>query len=74
MYEMGAFQVALVVKNPPANAGDARVVRSIPGSGRPLEEPMAPAPVFLPGESQGQRGLAGNGPQDHRESGVTEVT
>ena len=27
-------QVALVVKNPPANAGDVREVGSIPGSGR----------------------------------------
>ena len=27
-------QVALVVKNPPANAGDARDEGSIPGSGR----------------------------------------
>ena len=27
-------QVALVVKNPPANAGDARDVGLIPGSGR----------------------------------------
>ena len=40
----------------------------------PLEEGRATTQVFLPGESQGQRGLAGNGPQDHRESGVTEVT
>ena len=29
-----AFQVALVVKNPPANAGDARDSGSIPRSGR----------------------------------------
>ena len=29
-----AFQVALVVKNPPAKAGDARDVGSIPGLGR----------------------------------------
>ena len=29
-------QVVLVVKNPPANAGDARDVGSIPGSGRSL--------------------------------------
>ena len=29
-----ASQVALVVKNLPANAGDARVTGSIPGSGR----------------------------------------
>ena len=34
-----ASQVALVVKNPPANAGQARNVDSIPGSGRfPGEE------------------------------------
>ena len=30
----GASQVALVVKNPPANAGDTRDAASIPGSGR----------------------------------------
>ena len=29
-----ASQVALMVKNPPANAGDTRDVGSIPGSGR----------------------------------------
>ena len=33
-YALGASQVALVVKNLPANAGDARDVGSIPGSGR----------------------------------------
>ena len=32
---------ALVVKNPPANAGDIRDVGSIPGLGRSLEEGMA---------------------------------
>ena len=30
----GASQVALVVKNPPANAGDVREAGLIPGSGR----------------------------------------
>ena len=30
----GASQVALVVKNPPANAGDVRDMASIPGSGK----------------------------------------
>ena len=30
----GASQVALVVKNPPANAGDSREAGSIPGLGR----------------------------------------
>ena len=36
-----ASQVALVVKNPPANAGDIRYTSSIPGSGDPLEKAMA---------------------------------
>ena len=31
----------LVVKNPPANAGDVRDMGSIPGSGRSPEEGMA---------------------------------
>ena len=30
----GASQVALVIKNPPANVGDVRDSGSIPGSGR----------------------------------------
>ena len=36
-----ASQGALVVNNPPANAGDARDTGSIPGSGRFLEKEMA---------------------------------
>ena len=48
-----AFQVALVVKNSPANAGDIRDVGSIPESGRCPGGGRAwqPTPVFLPGES-----------------------
>ena len=34
LHSRGASQVALVVKNPHANAGDLRNVGSIPGSGR----------------------------------------
>ena len=30
--------------------------------------------MFLPGESHGQRSLAGHGPWGHRESDTTEVT
>ena len=37
----GAYQVALLVKNPSASARDARDMGSIPGSGRSLEEGMA---------------------------------
>ena len=36
-----ASQVALLVKNPPASAGDVRGVGSIPGSGRSTEQGMA---------------------------------
>ena len=37
---VGAFQVALVIKNPPANAGDSRDEGSIPVLGRSPEEEM----------------------------------
>ena len=35
---IGAFQVVLVVKNPPANTGDIRDAGLIPGSGRSFGE------------------------------------
>ena len=37
-----------------------------------LEEEMEPTPVFLHGESHGQRSLAGYSPQSHKELGTTE--
>ena len=40
----------------------------------PLEEGMATAPVFLPGEYHGQRSLVGYDPQGHKESDRTEAT
>ena len=33
---------------------------------------MAPTPVVLPGESHGQRSLAGHSPRGHKESDATE--
>ena len=33
---------------------------------------MQPVPVFLPGESHGQRSLAGYGPWGHKELDATE--
>ena len=52
-----------MVKNPPVNAGDIRDSGSIPGSGRsPGGGHGNPLPVFLPGESRGQRSLAGYNP------------
>ena len=38
------------------------------------QEKSTTTPVFLPGESHGQRSLAGHGPWDCRESDTTEVT
>ena len=53
-------QEELVVKNPFANAGDMRC-RFSPWAGKiPWRRAWQPTPVFLPGESQGQRGLAGS--------------
>ena len=56
-----ASQVAPVVKNPSANAGDARDRGLIPGSvGKiPWGGKLQPTPAFLPGESHGQRSLSG---------------
>ena len=57
-----------MVKNPPANAGDIiDGVQSLGWEGS-FEEGMQPTPVFLPGESHGQRGLAGQSPQGRKES------
>ena len=44
------------------------------GQEDPLEEGMATIPVFLPGESRGQRSLVGYGPQHCQESDRTEAT
>ena len=50
--------MALVVKTPPAHAGDVRDMGSIPGSGRSLGEGHGnPLQYFLPEESHGQRSL-----------------
>ena len=53
----------LVVKNPPANAGDVRDEGSIPGSERsPGGGQWQPIPLFLAEEPHGQRSLAATVP------------
>ena len=67
--------MALVVKNPPANARDIRDVGSIPelgrsprgGYGNSLQYPW-------PGESHGQRSLMGYSVQVHKEPDLTKET
>ena len=63
------------VKNLPANADDARDswVRSLVGK-IPWRRAWQPTPIFLPGESHGQRSLVGYSPWGHKESDKIEVT
>ena len=61
--------MAQTVKNPPAM--QEPWVRSL-GWEDPLEEAWQPTPVFLPGESHGQRRLVGYSPWGRKELDVTE--
>ena len=54
-----------MVKIPPANAGDLRDAGSIPGPGR-FPGVGNGYPVFLLGESRGQRSLAGYSSYPHK--------
>ena len=67
--------MARVVKNLPASAGDIRDASSISGSGISpgVGNGKQPTPVFLPGESLGQRSLVGYGPLGHKELDMTEA-
>ena len=69
--QLSASLVVQTVKNPPAVQDTW--VRSL-GQEDPLEEGMAPIPVFLPGELHGQRRLVGYSPWDREESDTTEAT
>ena len=68
------FQVALVVKNPPANTGDIRNVSLIPESGRSLEEGMATYSNILAWRISWAEEPGGLSPQGHTELDTTEVT
>ena len=61
-YKNKGFAGGITVKNLPASAGDMR--RGFdPWVGKlPWRRAQHPTPVFLPGESRGQRSLAGYGP------------
>ena len=56
-----ASQVTLVVKNPPANAGDLKRHGLIPGK-IPWRRAWQSTPVFLPKEAHGQRSRMGYSP------------
>ena len=69
---IGASQVAIVVKNLPAIAGDTGDLGSIPGSGRSPEEGNG-NPLQDSGKSHGQRNQAGYSPWGRKESDTTEL-
>ena len=66
--------MALVVKNPLANARDVKRLRFDPWVRKiPCRRAWKPTPVFLPGESHGQRSLVGYSPQGHKELDRTKA-
>ena len=68
-----ASQVALVVKNLPAKAGDIRDIGFNSWVGKmPWRKAQQPIPVLFPGESHGQGSLVGYSSQS--QSDTTEVT
>ena len=64
--------MAVVVKNPPANAEDIRDTGSIPGSGRSSELGNGNPLQFLPGKFHGQRSLADYSLRGFQELDMTE--
>ena len=64
--------MALVVKNLPANAGDVKRCGFDPWVGKiPWSRAWQCTPIFLPGESYGQRRLASSNPWGHKELDMT---
>ena len=55
------------------SAGDGGSIPGSPGK-MPWRREWLPTPVFLPGESHGQRRLAGYSPRGRKELGMTEAT
>ena len=70
-----ASQVVLAVKNLPANAGRRKRYEFNPWVGKTLwRRAWQPTPVFSPGESHGQRSLAGYSPWGCKEWDTTKAT
>ena len=69
-------QVVPVVKKPSANVGEEREADLISGPGKSPGGGHGnfATPVFLPGESHGQRSLAGYTPEGSKESDMIKET
>ena len=69
------FLGGTLVKNPPADAGNARDAGSIPGYRKiPWSRTWQPAPVFLPEKFPGWRSLLGYGSWGRKETDLTKHT
>ena len=69
------FLGGTVLKHAPATAADAGDAGLISGSGKiPWRRKWQPTPVFLPGESHGQRNLVGYSPWGRKELVTTKLT
>ena len=67
--------MVLVVKNLFGSAGDIKRRDFDPWLGKiPCRRKWQPTPVFLPGESHGQKSLAGYSPWSCKKSDMTEAT
>ena len=71
LYDYGGFSGGLLVKNPPASAGEAGDLSLTPGSGRSLKKEMATCSSILAWEIHGQRSLVGYSPWGHKGSDTT---
>ena len=69
LLQSSSFSGGLESKEATWNAGDLALVS---GLGTSPEEGWQPTPVFLPGESHGQRSLVGYSPWGRKESDTTE--
>ena len=74
LLNLRASQVALVVKNMPANARDIRDPGLIPGWEDPLEESMAPHSSILAWRISWTEEARGATVQDRKELGTAEAT
>ena len=71
--QVGVSQMALVVKNLPANVGDIGDAEFDPWVRKiPWRRARQPTPVFLPQKSHGQGRLVGYGPWGRKELDTTE--
>ena len=70
-----ASQVALVVQNLPANAGDVRDMSSIPGSGRsPAGRHSNPLQYSRLKNPMDKRSLANYGPNSRKETEIAKMS